>query len=239
MTMQRVITGPTGSGKSDLAEVLSKISGLEILNADPYQFYKEIPLLSNQPKIPSNPIHFLANHSILNPTNAGDFSRDVLPYFERPHLWVGMGLYLGAGLYGFDENHKKGTPFQGEPRQPFRMIVLNPERSYLYKHLDARIDQMVEEGALKEAQRVRDLLEAGYLKRENPVLKAIGLQHLLNYRQGRFSWEECLRVWKRDTRRLAKRQWTWLRKFCAPKPSILWIQDVERENSMIRSFLEI
>jgi tRNA dimethylallyltransferase len=56
-----VIIGPTGSGKTDLALYLSKKINGEIINADAFQVYKEIPIgtnayvpKKNEPKIHLN-----------------------------------------------------------------------------------------------------------------------------------------------------------------------------------------
>lgn len=52
-----IITGPTAIGKSIFADTLAtKING-EIINLDPFQFYKDIPILSGQPDIQKNPHH--------------------------------------------------------------------------------------------------------------------------------------------------------------------------------------
>lgn len=47
----------------------------------------------------------------------------------------------------------------------------------------------------------------------------MGYRHLIGYIQGRVSWDEAVRLWKRDTRRFAKRQMTWFR----TEPGVHWV----------------
>jgi tRNA A37 N6-isopentenylltransferase MiaA len=212
-----VITGPTGSGKTDLALQLN----LPVFNIDAFQFYREIPILTNQPA-PEARLRFFGDRSLQNPTNAGEFSREAARVRAERGVWVGVGLYLGAFLFGLDDDGKKGTPFQKPPRFSYRMMVLNPDRKRLYDSLNARVDAMMAKGALEEARKIKAEIDDGRLTEDHPTLKAIGLRHLLDFLRGQIALEESLELWKRDTRRLAKRQFTWLRKFCAPAEHCVW-----------------
>ncbi len=223
----RFVTGPTGSGKTSFAYEIAEKFTRTLVNTDPFQFYREIPILSNQPQNPKVPTKFLANYSLNEPMSAGAFSRLSKPLIDSDVLWVGTGLYLGAALYGLDEDRRKGTPFQTEPRVDFCGIVLNPPRDVLYQQLNDRVDAMLKQGALQEAERVLKLISTQTVNESNPVLKAIGLKHLICFLRGEWSEEEAIRLWKRDTRRLAKRQWTWLRKFCPPSEKILWLETAD------------
>jgi len=118
---------------------------------------------------------------------------------------------------------KKGTPFQGKPKTKFKMLVLNPDRKSLYESLDLRVNEMLTRGALEEAKQIFKLVKDGSINKSQSGLKAIGLKHLLEHLEGAKSIEGTLRLWKRDTRRLAKRQMTWLRKFCPPSEDCIWM----------------
>ncbi|WP_189494629.1 tRNA (adenosine(37)-N6)-dimethylallyltransferase MiaA [Algimonas arctica] len=96
------------------------------------------------------------------------------------------------------------------PAQFTRRSVLLPDRVSLYARINQRFDQMLEAGGLEEAQTVHAL---GYPARA-PMLKAIGLSHLLSYLDGECDLENAIETAKRDTRRLAKRQMTWFRNRC-------------------------
>lgn len=233
-----VITGPTGAGKTSLALGLSKANGLKALNTDPFQFYKEIPVISNQTKL-SEPDPFVASRSIWEPLSAGDFEEMIKPLINPKTVLVGTGLYLGAALYGLDSPGKRATPFQGEPKFPYRMLVLNPDRENLYNNINHRVDQMIQSGALDEALMVYEELQkrGGLEKFENIAsLKAIGLRQLFKFFDQNWSKQRAVEEWKKETRHLAKRQWTWLRKFCAPSVERMWVQDATKEYEKISEF---
>jgi tRNA dimethylallyltransferase len=43
------------------------------------------------------------------------------------------------------------------------------------------------------------------------AMQSIGYRHMVDYLKGRLTWEEAVRTLKRDTRRFAKRQFTWFK----------------------------
>ena len=92
-----------------------------------------------------------------------------------------------------------------------KRAVLLPDRQQLYDRINQRFDAMIAEGALDEARRVG---EKGYPDRA-PMLKAIGLSHLLSHLDGQCDLDEAIETAKRDSRRLAKRQMTWFRNRCS------------------------
>jgi len=222
-----VVTGPTASGKTSLAIDVAEHLGATLYNADPFQFYSELRIISNRESF-SGPSQFLGCFSLKDETiSAGEFSRRSLDLLKENGVWVGCGLYVGALLYGLDADRRKGTPFQGAPRTDFKMIVLNPDRGLLYEKINLRVEKMLAEGALDEAKQVFNLVERKEVSSTHPALKAIGLAHLLEYLQGRQTLDQATEEWKQDTRRLAKRQWTWLRKFCPPSKMCHWVDKKE------------
>jgi len=84
-------------------------------------------------------------------------------------------------------------------------IGLTTERSILYDRINKRVDEMVEEGLIEE---VKDL----YDKNINtiPINTAIGYKELYKYFDGSISLEEAIELIKRNSRRYAKRQYTWI-----------------------------
>ena len=88
-------------------------------------------------------------------------------------------------------------------------LVVAPEREPLYAAIDARVDTMIERGGLDE---VKALLALG-LDDSLPVMRAHGVRELGAYLSGRTSLAEAIAKAKTETRRYAKRQMTWLRKF--------------------------
>jgi len=84
-------------------------------------------------------------------------------------------------------------------------VVIAPDREALYARIEARFDQMVSQGALEEA---RAFAERG-LAADLPAMKAVGLPPLMAHVLGRLDLDEAIDLAKRDTRRYAKRQFTW------------------------------
>lgn len=89
-----------------------------------------------------------------------------------------------------------------------RLIGLTMDRDELYRRIDARIDGQMRAGLVEE---VRRLLEAGY-DRRLPAMQGLGYKEIVAYLDGDVSLEESVRVLKRNTRRFAKRQYTWFRR---------------------------
>ena len=88
-------------------------------------------------------------------------------------------------------------------------IVIAPEREALYAAIDARFDRMIEQGAIEE---VRALLALG-LDPALPAMRAHGVRELAAYLSGDSSLEAAVEKAKTESRRYAKRQMTWLRRF--------------------------
>lgn len=84
-------------------------------------------------------------------------------------------------------------------------VVIKPDRAELYERIERRFDQMIEEGALEEARKI----DALGLAQDLPAMKAVGLPPLLAHVRGEMSLEKAIDLAKRDTRRYAKRQFTW------------------------------
>lgn len=86
-------------------------------------------------------------------------------------------------------------------------VALEPPRDALYARCDARLVQMVDEGALDE---VRDLA-ARNLDPALPAMKAVGVRELAAHLRGELSLDGAIAAAQQETRRYAKRQMTWLR----------------------------
>jgi len=93
------------------------------------------------------------------------------------------------------------------PRRFCQRAVLLPERQELYDRINARFGTMIENGGLAEAKSVY----AKNYDQSLPMMKAIGLQQFFPYLRGEMSLAESIELAKRDTRRFAKRQFTWFR----------------------------
>jgi tRNA dimethylallyltransferase len=88
-------------------------------------------------------------------------------------------------------------------------LVIAPEREPLFAAIDTRFDRMIEHGAVGEVRALLDLeLDPG-----RPAMRAHGVRELAAYLSGAVSREEAVAKAKTESRRYAKRQMTWLRRF--------------------------
>lgn len=83
-------------------------------------------------------------------------------------------------------------------------ICLVRDRKILYERINARVDQMMENGLLEE---VENLQEWQHLK----SLQTVGYSELFKHLNGEISLKQAIELIKRNTRRYAKRQMTWFR----------------------------
>jgi tRNA dimethylallyltransferase len=127
------------------------------------------------------------------------------------------------------------SDFQAETRpalQPgsWRAAALEPPREELYARCDLRLGRMLQAGALEE---VRALMARG-LDGSLPAMKAVGMRELAAHLAGATSLETALELARRETRRYAKRQSTWLRnqtpdwpRVRALEPQVQWRELVQ------------
>ncbi len=101
------------------------------------------------------------------------------------------------------------------------MYVLKMNREILYKNINKRVDLMINDGLIEEVEK---LMKTG-LTSEHQSMKAIGYRQILSYLEGGISKEDAIELIKRDSRRYAKRQYTWFKRYDFSK----WI-DVENKD---------
>ena len=109
-----IISGPTASGKSRLAqEVCDYFAEFSIINADSMQVYKELPLLTAHPDdLDTNPLNYHLygvltydqNFSVSSWTKlAEDKIKELWAAGKTPLIVGGTGLYIKTLLYGFSD----------------------------------------------------------------------------------------------------------------------------------------
>jgi tRNA dimethylallyltransferase len=99
------------------------------------------------------------------------------------------------------------TAAEAEARYDDLMIGLTMERSLLYRRIDQRVEQMLAAGLKEEV--------AGLLRRYpqgTRALEAIGYREMVSHLRGLLTDSETAALIQRNTRRFAKRQFTWFRR---------------------------
>jgi len=87
------------------------------------------------------------------------------------------------------------------------LIGLTDQREKLYERINHRVDDMIEGGLLEEVKR----LHTAGIKRDAQSIQAIGYKEIYDYLDGATDLETAMELVKRNSRRLAKRQYTWFR----------------------------
>ncbi len=122
-------------------------------------------------------------------------SRRIIRALEVFHL-------LGIPFSQFQKAWKKKSDCK------VTFIGLNKDRSQLYLDIEKRVENMFDRGLIRE---VESLLEQGY-KDSLSLKQAVGYKEVIEFLEKRISLEECVDEVKKNSRRVAKKQMTWLRK---------------------------
>jgi tRNA dimethylallyltransferase len=102
-------------------------------------------------------------------------------------------------------------------------IGLELPREILNQRIDDRMDMMIQQGLFEEAKSL-------YTFREKNALQTVGYQEVFDYMDGKYSYEEAVRLLKRNSRRYAKRQMTWFKR----DPDIKWFNPDQCEEILQR-----
>lgn len=121
-----------------------------------------------------------------------------------------LEVILGTGRRFSEQQSSRGSPYS------LLKIGLTRPRHELYTRIDARIEQMVQDGLVDE---VRGLLAQGY-SADLPPFSAIGYREVIAHLRGEIDLNEAVVLIKRNTREFVRRQANW---FKESDPSIHWL----------------
>ncbi|SHJ47299.1 tRNA (adenosine(37)-N6)-dimethylallyltransferase MiaA [Paramaledivibacter caminithermalis] len=113
------------------------------------------------------------------------------------------------------------------------LIGLNRDRHELYERINKRVDIMFDNGLLAE---VKNLVEMG-LTIQDISMKGIGYKEIIGYLNGEYDLSRAIELVKRNTRRYAKRQLTWFKRY----QNMKWFnlnEDKEKIINNIIGFIE-
>jgi tRNA dimethylallyltransferase len=101
------------------------------------------------------------------------------------------------------------STFKNKPKTPRNFtsikIGLNAEREVIYNRINERVDNMLANGLLEEAEKL-------YPNKDLNALQTVGYRELFSFFDGEFTQEFAISEIKKNTRRFAKRQGTWFKK---------------------------
>lgn len=140
---------------------------------------------------------------------------------QRMMRFVEVCIGTGKPYSSFLNQKKKNRNFT-----PI-LIGLEAERSVIYDRINQRVDIMINEGLLAEAEKL-------YPNKTLNALQTVGYRELFSYFDGDFSLPFAIEEIKKNTRRFSKRQLTWFKRTENTK----WFDYLEDRNKIIKYITE-
>lgn len=109
----------------------------------------------------------------------------------------------GQPLSDFKEDLKLADDYD------YVIIGLTRNRKRLYVRINQRVDKMIEEGLIEEVKNLKNL----GLNALNTSMQGIGYKEVIPYIDGKYDLESMVSTIKQNSRRYAKRQMTWFRRY--------------------------
>ncbi|MBR3134060.1 MAG: tRNA (adenosine(37)-N6)-dimethylallyltransferase MiaA [Clostridia bacterium] len=123
---------------------------------------------------------------------------------------------------------KTKTQLEKESRKKleydYRVFVLNMDREELYKRINFRVDYMIEQGLIDEVKRINSKYNSF-----PTAMQGLGYKEVAEYLNNEISKEDMIEKIKQETRRYAKRQLTWFRKY----KQAVWLDANNNDNDEI------
>jgi tRNA dimethylallyltransferase len=140
------------------------------------------------------------------------YERTDLRNYKRILKALEVSMMTGRPYSSFLSGERKPRPYK------IVQIGLQLSREELYRRIDSRVEQMLENGLENEARSLHS-------HRESNALNTVGYKELFDYFDGKIKREEAIRLIKRNTRRYAKRQISWFSR----EKEIHWYQPDEQK----------
>lgn len=134
----------------------------------------------------------------------------------------------------YHQTGKNKTEIEKESRKnpskyEYHIFAINMDREKLYDRINKRVDIMIELGLIEE---VKLLLEK--YKEFPTAMQGLGYKEVVSYLNGEMSKNEMIEKLKMETRRYAKRQLTWFRRY----KELIWIDGLAPIDKNIQCILE-
>ena len=116
-----------------------------------------------------------------------------------------LEIYKATGKTKTEQERKSR---EKEPEFDYLVYGLNMPREKLYERINLRVDIMIKQGLIKEVEEI-------YKKyNEFPTaMQGLGYKEVVEYLEGHLTKEEMIEKIKQETRRYAKRQITWFKRY--------------------------
>ncbi len=138
---------------------------------------------------------------------------------DTHRLLRALEIYYGSGVPWSEHIIRQAQEKQFPRFSNMLIIGLTCDRTFLYEQINKRTEAMVNAGLEEE---VRRLLQMGYDPRLKSMM-SIGYRHMVMYINGIWDKAQTIQLLARDTRRYAKRQFTWF----GNTEDIIWFERME------------
>lgn len=235
-----VVTGPTASGKTNLAIKLAKKLDGELISADSRQVYKFLDIGTGKDK--SFPHHMI---NVVDPRkeimDVARFQKmsysmidQILNRGKLPIIVGGSGMYIDAILkgYEFPKGKTEKGQFKGRLSPPpynFLILGIDIKRKKLYQNIDKRVDDRIKQGMIEEVKKLRAM------GLSDKRLDSFGLEYryILRYLKNNMSKNEMINKLKGAIHTFARHQYNWFKRwpiewvdYKNPKINFLDIKDL-------------
>lgn len=160
-----IITGPTASGKTDVAINIAKENNGEIISCDSMQLYQKMDIGTATPSIAERQGIIHHNFDIISPNESFNVAKykeitvpiieDILNKDKLPILVGGTGLYIDSILYNINFSKQDNTII----REKYNDLVKTEGKEYVYQLLYKRDKEAAEKIHPNNIKRVIRALE--------------------------------------------------------------------------------
>ena len=115
-----------------------------------------------------------------------------------------------------------------DPEYDYKLFAINMDRDILYDRINRRVDIMLEDGLVEEVKSIYNKY-----KEFPTAMQGLGYKEVVEYLDGKISYDEMVEKIKKESRHYAKRQLTWFRKY----DDITWLngmEDVQKNIEIIK-----
>lgn len=118
---------------------------------------------------------------------------------------------------------------KNKPEYDYLLFGITMDREKLYERINLRVDLMIKDGLVEEVKKL-----CKKYKELPTALQGLGYKEVVEYLDGTISKEEMIEKIKQETRRYAKRQLTWFRKY----DNLIWLDGLSSLQNNINIILE-
>jgi tRNA dimethylallyltransferase len=150
-------------------------------------------------------------------------------YYQQVDLANPNRMMRGIEVFLLTGEKYSGLRTSGSHPRPFaiKRVILNLERGELNSRINRRVDQMVQQGLIEEAWQF-------FNQRHLNALNTVGYKEIFSWLSGQWSLKMAIEKIKTNTRRYAKRQLTWFRRY----PDARWFEP-SQFNEIVKFIREI